>query len=132
MREPLSTARRVLYALGNPGFQVTDRLVVLVAVYYYLPPPGRGLEAQVPTSAARAPAARPCSSGCRASSRSGSTGSPPWCFTFLLARYGNSPDEPWGVVAVGPVAALFCLAGLGFYSLYPERAVLAEGAGADA
>ena len=50
MAEPLSPARRLLYALGNPGFQVTDRIIVLVAVYFYLPPPGRGLEAQVPES----------------------------------------------------------------------------------
>ena len=48
MAEPLSPARRFLYALGNPGFQITDRIVVLVAVYFYLPPPGRGLDAQVP------------------------------------------------------------------------------------
>lgn len=48
MAEPLSSTRRLLYALGNPGFQVSDRIVVLVAVYYYLPPPGRGLEPQVP------------------------------------------------------------------------------------
>jgi GPH family glycoside/pentoside/hexuronide:cation symporter len=51
-----------------------------------------------------------------------------WAFTFLLARYGNSPEEPWGVIAVGPAAGLLCLAGLGFYVLYPERSVLAEGA----
>jgi GPH family glycoside/pentoside/hexuronide:cation symporter len=48
MAEPLSPARRFLYAVGNPGFQITDRIVVLVAVYFYLPPPGRGLEPQVP------------------------------------------------------------------------------------
>jgi GPH family glycoside/pentoside/hexuronide:cation symporter len=48
MAEPLSAARRFAYALGHPGFQVTDRIVVLVAVYFYLPPPGRGLEPQVP------------------------------------------------------------------------------------
>jgi GPH family glycoside/pentoside/hexuronide:cation symporter len=48
MTESLSPARRVLFALGCPGFQITDRIVVLVAVYFYLPPPGRGLEPRVP------------------------------------------------------------------------------------
>ena len=48
MPERLSPLRRVLYALGNPGYQITDRIVVLVAVYFYLPPAGRGLETQVP------------------------------------------------------------------------------------
>lgn len=51
MAEPLSATRRLFYALGNPGFQVPDRIVVLVAVYFYLPPPGRGLQAQVPEQA---------------------------------------------------------------------------------
>jgi len=48
MAEPLSIRRRVLYALGNPGHQISDRIVVLIAVYFYLPPPGRGLETRVP------------------------------------------------------------------------------------
>lgn len=39
--------RRLAYALGSAGFQITDRIVVAVAVYFYLPPPGRGLESQV-------------------------------------------------------------------------------------
>ncbi len=54
-----------------------------------------------------------------------------WCFTFLLARFGNSPELPWGVVLVGPVAAVFCVVGLGFYALYPERVILAEGIGSE-
>jgi GPH family glycoside/pentoside/hexuronide:cation symporter len=48
MATPIPTARRLLYAIGHPGFQITDRIVVLMAVYFYLPPPGRGLETQVP------------------------------------------------------------------------------------
>ena len=36
------------YALGNAGYQLTDRIVVAIAVYFYLPPPGRGLDSQVP------------------------------------------------------------------------------------
>lgn len=44
------TASRLLwYSLGNAGFQLTDRIVVAIAVYFYLPPPGRGLESQVPS-----------------------------------------------------------------------------------
>jgi glycoside/pentoside/hexuronide:cation symporter, GPH family len=46
--EPISSARRLGYALGNPGFQLSDRIVVAIAVYYYLPPPGRGLVPQIP------------------------------------------------------------------------------------
>jgi GPH family glycoside/pentoside/hexuronide:cation symporter len=42
---PLS--RRVLYCLGAPGFQISDRIVLAIALYFYLPPPGRGFEPQV-------------------------------------------------------------------------------------
>ena len=48
MPEPISSARRLGYVLGNPGYQLTDRIVVAMAVYYYLPPPGRGLLPQIP------------------------------------------------------------------------------------
>ena len=48
MPEPISSARRLGYALGNPGYQLSDRIVVAIAVYYYLPPPGRGLVPQIP------------------------------------------------------------------------------------
>jgi GPH family glycoside/pentoside/hexuronide:cation symporter len=51
MSEPLSPTRRLFFALGSPGYQITDRIVVLMAVYFYLPPPGRGLEARVPEHA---------------------------------------------------------------------------------
>lgn len=43
----MPTSRVFWYALGNAGFLVTDRIVVSIAVYFYLPPPGRGLESQV-------------------------------------------------------------------------------------
>ena len=36
--------RRLLYALGHPGFLISDRIVVTIAFYFYLPPAGRGLE----------------------------------------------------------------------------------------
>jgi GPH family glycoside/pentoside/hexuronide:cation symporter len=48
VREPIPSRRRLGYALGNAGFNLVDQLVVAVAVYFYLPPPGRGLEPQVP------------------------------------------------------------------------------------
>ena len=47
MPQPMPLARRILYALGSSGFQLTDRIVVVVAIYFYLPPEGRGLETQV-------------------------------------------------------------------------------------
>ena len=47
MPERMPLARRVLFALGLSGFNITDRIVVAVAIYFYLPPPGRGLDAQV-------------------------------------------------------------------------------------
>jgi GPH family glycoside/pentoside/hexuronide:cation symporter len=52
---------------------------------------------------------------------------------FLFARFGNSVDSPLGVVLIGPVAAAGALVAALFYSLYPERRVLAAvGAAADA
>jgi GPH family glycoside/pentoside/hexuronide:cation symporter len=48
-----------------------------------------------------------------------------WCLAFLLARYGNSPEEPLGVLLVGPVAAVLCLLSLCLYAFYPEARVLA-------
>lgn len=48
MATPMPTARRVLYALGATGYMISDRLVVSVAIYFYLPPEGRGLATQVP------------------------------------------------------------------------------------
>jgi GPH family glycoside/pentoside/hexuronide:cation symporter len=46
--ERISPARRFAFALGNAGFQLGDRVVVAIAVYFYLPPPGRGLVPQIP------------------------------------------------------------------------------------
>ncbi|MCP4007826.1 MAG: MFS transporter [bacterium] len=43
----MSRWRRIGYALGSTGFQISDRIVVAIALYYYLPPGGRGLEPQV-------------------------------------------------------------------------------------
>ena len=43
MAERMSVARRVAYSFGMAGFQIPDRIVVAIALYYYLPPPGRGL-----------------------------------------------------------------------------------------
>jgi GPH family glycoside/pentoside/hexuronide:cation symporter len=43
----MSSARRVAYSFGMAGFQIPDRIVVAIALYYYLPPPGRGLTPQV-------------------------------------------------------------------------------------
>lgn len=48
MSERLPPARRLLYGLGAPGYQITERIVVNIALYFYLPPAGRGLAAQVP------------------------------------------------------------------------------------
>jgi len=47
MTERMPLARRVLYALGGAGWQITDRIVVVMAIYFYLPPEGRGLDLQV-------------------------------------------------------------------------------------
>jgi GPH family glycoside/pentoside/hexuronide:cation symporter len=49
MPEPMPPARRMLYALGASGWQLTDRIVVALAVFFYLPPEGRGLEPQIST-----------------------------------------------------------------------------------
>ncbi|MDJ0786710.1 MAG: MFS transporter [Myxococcota bacterium] len=48
MAERMSFGRRVAYALGNPGFMIPDRIVVVIAFYYYLPPEGPGLATQLP------------------------------------------------------------------------------------
>jgi GPH family glycoside/pentoside/hexuronide:cation symporter len=43
----LSLRRRLAYALGAPGFQITDRIVVAIAIFYYLPPGDSDLVPQV-------------------------------------------------------------------------------------
>ena len=50
---------------------------------------------------------------------------------FLFARFGNSPEEPLGVLLVGPVGGAACLVAAGLFALYPERAVKAEAASVD-
>jgi GPH family glycoside/pentoside/hexuronide:cation symporter len=47
--QPLSPLRRFAYACGSPGFSVSDRIVVAVAFYFYLPPGDSDLPAQLPT-----------------------------------------------------------------------------------
>jgi GPH family glycoside/pentoside/hexuronide:cation symporter len=47
--ERLGFGRRFAYACGSPGFQVSDRIVVAILFYYYLPPGESDLVAQVPT-----------------------------------------------------------------------------------
>lgn len=47
MPDRLSRLRRVAYALGAPGFQITDRIVVAIALFYYLPPGDSDLVPQV-------------------------------------------------------------------------------------
>lgn len=47
MPEPMPLARRVLYALGSTGWQITDRIVVSIAIFFYLPPEGQNLVPQV-------------------------------------------------------------------------------------
>lgn len=47
MPEPMPFARRLLYALGSTGWQITDRIVVTIAIYFYLPPAGQDLVPQV-------------------------------------------------------------------------------------
>jgi Na+/melibiose symporter-like transporter len=48
-----------------------------------------------------------------------------WVLTWLLARFGNSPSEPHGVILSGPVAGAACLLSVAILAFYPERAVLA-------
>lgn len=50
MTEQISTTRRVLFALGSLGFQLSDRLVVAVLIYFYLPPDDSGLPQLVPAA----------------------------------------------------------------------------------
>jgi GPH family glycoside/pentoside/hexuronide:cation symporter len=45
--ERLSLRRRFAYALGAAGFQITDRIVVAIAIFYYLPPGDSDLVPQV-------------------------------------------------------------------------------------
>lgn len=48
MPERISLARRVAFALGSLGYQLGDRLVVAVLIYFYLPPDGSPMPELVP------------------------------------------------------------------------------------
>ncbi len=43
----MSAKRRLAFALGSPGYMSIDRVAGGILLYFYLPPPDRGLEAQV-------------------------------------------------------------------------------------
>ena len=43
MTERIGGARRLAYCLGSAGYLISDRVVMSIALYYYLPPAGRGL-----------------------------------------------------------------------------------------
>jgi hypothetical protein len=55
-----------------------------------------------------------------------------WVFTWLLSRFGNSPEEPLGVLLVAPVAGACALLAFALYALYPEAEVLRRGAAGSA
>jgi GPH family glycoside/pentoside/hexuronide:cation symporter len=48
MPERMSAGRRLAFTAGAPGFLAIDRVVSGILLYFYLPPPDRGLEPQVP------------------------------------------------------------------------------------
>jgi GPH family glycoside/pentoside/hexuronide:cation symporter len=48
MPEKMSTRRRLAFAAGAPGCIAIERVATGILLYFYLPPPGRGLEPQVP------------------------------------------------------------------------------------
>jgi GPH family glycoside/pentoside/hexuronide:cation symporter len=41
--EAMSRRRRIAYAMGSAGFNVADRIVYVVVIFFYLPPEGTGL-----------------------------------------------------------------------------------------
>jgi Na+/melibiose symporter-like transporter len=45
--------------------------------------------------------------------------------TFLMSRFGNSPDRPAGVLLIGPAAGVACLAAAVLFARYPEARLLA-------
>jgi hypothetical protein len=50
---------------------------------------------------------------------------------YLFSRFGKSPDEPLGVLVVGPIAAAFIAASALVLWFYPEERVTRLGAPAD-
>jgi Na+/melibiose symporter-like transporter len=53
-----------------------------------------------------------------------------WALTFLMSRFGNSPEEPLGVLLIGPVAGIACLLAAGVFTRYPEDQLPEEAPGA--
>jgi GPH family glycoside/pentoside/hexuronide:cation symporter len=45
--EVMSATRRLAFALGSPGHVAIDKVVTGILLYFYLPPPDRGLESPV-------------------------------------------------------------------------------------
>jgi DNA-binding transcriptional regulator of glucitol operon len=43
---------------------------------------------------------------------------------WLFSAFGKSPEQPMGVILVGPVAAAFCLASTLLFFRYPEEETL--------
>ena len=43
MAEEMSPRRRLAYAMGSAGFNLADRVVYVVVIFFYLPPEGTGL-----------------------------------------------------------------------------------------
>ena len=50
-----------------------------------------------------------------------------WALTYLLSRFGNSVEEPGGVILIGPVAGVACLAAALLFQRYPEGEIVADG-----
>jgi len=48
MPEQMSTRRRLAFTAGAPGFLAIERVAAGILLYFYLPPPDRGLVPQVP------------------------------------------------------------------------------------
>jgi GPH family glycoside/pentoside/hexuronide:cation symporter len=46
--------------------------------------------------------------------------------SFLFVKFGNSVDEPWGVILLGPIGGAFCLLSAFIYAFYPEKRVLED------
>ena len=46
--ERMSAPRRFAYACGSPGFSISDRIIVAIVFYFYLPPGDSGLPTQLP------------------------------------------------------------------------------------
>ncbi len=47
MLEPMPRGRRIAYALGAAGWQISDRIVIAIGIYFYLPPGDTNLVPQL-------------------------------------------------------------------------------------